>query len=238
MDITLEHIAFVPCHSGNYGGLRLTSDIRYLVYHCTGNDGDTRANKAQYYAEALVRSSAHYFVDDGGVTRSVPDRYIAWAVGGKKRSDCAVTGGGKLHGIVTNSNSLSIELCDTLRDGRLMATETTLANGAALGRLLMARYDIPIENVVRHFDVTGKRCPAYFMDEKKWAAFKARLIREDENMKRFQTIEDIKISAPWAADAVSRLVERRALNGTGTGLDLSVDMLRLLVIHDRMGLYR
>ena len=239
MDALPEGIAFVPCHSANYGGLRLASDIRYLVYHYTGNDGDTAANNAAYYAETVVRSSAHYFVDDGGVTQSVPDRYVAWAVGGRKWRDCAETGGGTLHGVVTNGNSLSVELCDTRRDGSLQATEATLANGAALGRLLMARYDIPIENVVRHFDVTGKHCPAYFMDNDRWAAFKARLTQEeDTNLERYQTIEDIKKSAPWAAETIGALVERGALKGNGAGLDLSMDMLRLLVIHDRMGLYR
>ena len=238
MDDVLERIAFVPCHSGNYGGLRLASDIRYLVYHYTGNDGDSGARNAEYYADTLVKASAHYFVDDGAITRSVPDLYVAWAVGGNKWRDCGETGGGRLHGVVTNGNSLSIELCDTVRNGEIMATEATLANAAALGRMLMARYGIPIENVVRHFDVTGKHCPAYFMDETRWAAFKARLTEEEKDMERYQTIEEIQKSAPWAVDTVRRLIERRALNGTGAGLDLSRDMLRLLVIHDRMGLYR
>ena len=173
MGAALDHIAFVPCHSGNYGGLRLASDIRYLVYHCAGSDGDARANSAQYYADTLVHSSAHYFVSGGVVTQSVPDRYVAWAVGGRKRGDCADTGGGRLHGVVTNGNSLSVELCGAA------PAAATLANGAALGRLLMARYGIPVENVVRHFDVTGKHCPAYFMDEDRWAAFKARLTGEN-----------------------------------------------------------
>lgn len=236
MESVLERIAFVPCHSGNYGELRLASDIRYLVYHYTGNDGDDAARNAQYYAENVAKASAHYFADDGGVTRSVPDLYVAWAVGGNKWRDCGETGGGTLHGVVTNRNSLSIELCDTVRDGELMATEATLEHGAALGRALMKKYNIPIENVVRHFDVTGKHCPAYFMDEARWAAFKERLTREDAE--RFQTIEEIRRRAPWAAETVKTLTERGALRGNGTGLDLSMDMLRVLVIHGRMGLYR
>ena len=39
----------------------------------------------------------------------------------------------------------------------------------------MAKYQIPLENVCRHFDVTGKRCPSYFVDPEKWAEFKRRL---------------------------------------------------------------
>lgn len=224
----------------NYGSGRATSEIKYLVYHYTGNDGDTAAANAQYYREALVKSSAHYFVDDKEVVQSVSDSYIAWAVGGKKWSDCDKTGGGKLYGVVTNANSISIEMCDVARDGRLMASEATLANAAELGRMLMKRYNIPIDHVVRHFDVTGKYCPAYFMDESAWAAFKSRLSDSEQTGKengsmerRYQTFYEIQKAAPWAAATVQKLMDKGALNGTGTGLDLSADMLRLLVIAER-----
>ena len=61
---------------------------------------------------------------------------------------------------------------------------------------------------------------------------------EEEDMKRYQTIEEIERSAPWAAETVRKLTERGALRGNGMGLDLSEDMLRAFVINDRMGLYR
>ena len=61
---------------------------------------------------------------------------------------------------------------------------------------------------------------------------------EDEEMKRYQTIAEIEREAPWAAETVRHLIAVGALNGTGAGLDLSVDMLRVLVIHERMGLYK
>lgn len=236
MDRMLDALPFVPCHSGNYGGLRLASDIRYLVYHYTGNDGDTARANANYYANTEVKASAHYFVDDDGAVRSVPELYAAWAVGGKKWNDCAQTGGGTLHGTVTNANSISVELCDTVRDGKLMATETTLRNAAALGRALMARYGIPIGRVVRHFDVTGKHCPAYFMDDVAWNAFKTRLTETGREV-RYQTVADVRARAPWAVETVEKLIALGALRGDGTGLGLSEDMLRTFVINDRMGLY-
>ena len=242
----LDNIAYVPAHPKNHGGQRQPSDIFYLVYHYTGNDGDNDINNAKYYQNTVVQASAHYFVDDDSITQSVDDLTIAWAVGGKKWSDCPQTGGGKLYGICTNANSISIEMCDTKRDGTLMATEQTLANSIELGKMLMAKYAIPLERVVRHFDVTGKYCPAYFMDEAKWAAFKARLVEPEKTPetpankpieKRYQTIEEIKKNAAWAEPTIRKLIEHGALNGTGTGLDLSFDMLRLFVIHDRMGVY-
>jgi N-acetylmuramoyl-L-alanine amidase CwlA len=40
----------------------------------------------------------------------------------------------------------------------------------------MLKYGIDINHVYRHFDVTGKSCPAYFVDNNKWAAFKKELL--------------------------------------------------------------
>ena len=159
----------------NYGSRRSTNTIRYIVLHYTANDGDTAYNNVEYYANNVVKASAHYFVDDTTIYQSVPDNYTAWSVGGKKWSDCGKTGGGTLYGIACNANSISVEMCDTQRNGVIMATETTMANAAELVRYLMDKYGIPITHVIRHFDVNGKHCPAYMMDTAKWAAFKARL---------------------------------------------------------------
>lgn len=162
-------------NSGNYGGSRNASQIRYLVYHYTGNDGDRAANNAAYFRRNIVKASAHYFVDDTTVYLSVPELKIAWSVGGSKYANADKTGGGTMYGVISNTNSLSIEMCDTIRNGVYQASEATLANAAALGRALMEKYDIPIENVYRHFDVTGKHCPSYLVNAQKWAEFKKRL---------------------------------------------------------------
>ena len=162
-------------NSGNYGGSRNASQIRYLVYHYTGNDGDRAANNAKYFQNNIVKASAHYFVDDTTVWRSVPDLKVAWSVGGSKYANADKTGGGTMYGVITNTNSISIEMCDTIRNGVYQASEATLSNAAALGRALMEKYGIPIENVYRHFDVTGKHCPSYLVNAQKWAEFKKRL---------------------------------------------------------------
>ena len=161
--------------SGNYGGSRNASQIRYLVYHYTGNDGDKAANNAAYFQNNIVKASAHYFVDDTTVYLSVPELKVAWAVGGSKYANADKTGGGTMYGVINNTNSISIEMCDTIRNGVYQASEATLANAAALGRALMKKYGIPIENVYRHFDVTGKHCPSYLVNAQKWAEFKKRL---------------------------------------------------------------
>ena len=235
MDI-LSGIPTVLCHPKNHGGSRQASQIRYLVYHYTGNDGDRGANNARYYRDNIVGASAHYFVDDDSVTRSVDDLLIAWAVGGKKWADCAKTGGGKLYGVITNTNSISIEMCDTRRDGKLMATEATLERAAALGRELMEKYHIPIERVARHFDVTGKHCPAYFMEEAAWAEFKKRLTEpeKDEIMKVYHYVAEMP---SWARQAATRAIRTGYIKLDASGACAVWECnLQPLVWMDRAGL--
>lgn len=190
-------------NSGNYGGSRNASQIRYLVYHYTGNDGDKAANNAKYFQNNIVKASAHYFVDDTTVWRSVPDLKVAWSVGGSKYANADKTGGGTMYGVISNTNSLSIEMCDTIRNGVYQASEATLANAAALGRTLMEKYGIPIENVYRHFDVTGKHCPSYLVNAQKWAEFKKRL--------------EVKIMDNTPSGAHKEGVEWAVANGILTG---------------------
>lgn len=164
-------------HRSNYGDKRSTSDIAYIVIHFTANDGDHDEGNANYFASPRnPKASANYFVDDDSVTQSVPDDYVAYSVGGSKYTDCAKTGGGKLYKIATNSNTLNIEMCDTVKDGTIKAQEATIVNTILLVRKKMKQYNIDIDHVIRHFDVNGKHCPAYLMDEQAWAEFKARII--------------------------------------------------------------
>ena len=149
-------------NKNNYGAKRSTSNIKYIVIHYTANDGDTDEGNANYFASRIIKASAHYFVDDDSVTQSVPDNYVAWSVGGTKYSNCKTTGGGKYYTKCTNSNSISIELCDTKKDGKIYPTKKTIENAIELTRKLMKKYNIPSTNVIRHFDVTGKTCPAYW----------------------------------------------------------------------------
>ena len=152
----------------NYGGKRRLSSIKYIVIHYTSNDGDTDEANAKYFHNNVVKASAHYFVDDDSYTKSVPLKNIAWSVGGKKYSNCGKTGGGKHYGICTNENSINIELCDTVKNGKIYPTKATINNALVLTRKLMKKCHIDKAHVIRHFDVTGKPCPAYWVDKQKW----------------------------------------------------------------------
>ena len=218
-------IKIKTANRSNYGGKRNIADIKYIVIHYTANDGDTDEGNGNYFANNIVRASAHYFVDDDSITRSVPDDYIAWAVGGSKYKN---TKGGAFYGKCTNANSISIELCDTKKNGVYDFTEATMKNAADLVKLLMKKYTVPVERVVRHYDVTGKVCPKPFVDdEKAWKEFKERLVNNME--KRYNKISELPI---WAKPTIQKLVNEGKI-ADGNKLDMSKDMLRVLVIMNR-----
>lgn len=154
----------------NYGRQRPTSDIKYIVIHYTANDGDTDENNGKYFANNVTKSSAHYFVDDDSITQSVPDNYVGYSVGGNRYANYKQTGGAKFYKTCNNSNSISIELCDDVKNGVIYPSAKTIANALDLARLLMRKYNVPADRVIRHFDVTGKICPAYWVDNAKWRA--------------------------------------------------------------------
>lgn len=139
--------------SSNYGGARSVSVIKYIVMHYTANDGDTDENNGKYFGNnANLGASAHYFVDGDSITQSVPDYHNAWHCGANFYT----------HPHCRNSNSIGIELCDERRNGVIYPTNETIANALELVKYLMKKYNIPKENVIRHYDVTGKLCPAYW----------------------------------------------------------------------------
>lgn len=142
----------------NYGTSRSLSKIKYIVIHYTGNDGDSDEANAKHFKEKIKGASAHYFVDDDSITRSVPDNFIAYAVGGKKYNNS----GGRLYGTANNSNSISIELCDVIKNGVVYPSQKTIFNAIELTKSLMKKYNIPAHRVIRHYDVNGKNCvPLY-----------------------------------------------------------------------------
>lgn len=153
----------IKSNESNHGKNRDESSIRFVVVHYTAGTKDTASGNGNYFAKNITKSSAHYFVDGKEIVQSVPDDVVAWHCGGKKLAQ-----GGSLHGVCTNSNSIGVELCN--QDGRAdyKPNGKTIENAVELVQTLMSKYGIPKENVVRHFDVTGKKCPAYWVDEETW----------------------------------------------------------------------
>ena len=138
-------------------------NIRYIVVHYTSGSrtsaGAAYAN-CVYFANAYCGASAHYFIDDGStIWQSVRDRDIAWSVGSRS---------GYWHPAARNANTLNIEVC-TAWD----FTGEEIENLRWLVAQKMAEYGIDAAHVIRHRDVTGKHCPAAYVDDDKWAELHA-----------------------------------------------------------------
>ena len=221
---------FVSCDPSNYRAGR-TQPVRYIVMHYTANNGDTARNNCDYYHRVgSLQASAHYFVDEHGAMQSVRECDTAWHCGARAY----------WHPECRNANSIGIEMCSRKRaDGSYYIKPETVVNAAALAREIMQRYGIDTDHIVRHYDVTGKRCPMPWVDDPaQWTAFLAMLTpentttdEEDDDMVRYSKIEDVP---DWAQDTVRALMDAGALKGDEHGcIDLSRDMVRGMVIGKR-----
>ena len=211
----------IACNTANYGGLR-GKKVKYIVVHYTAGNGDTARSDGIYFQRNEVGASAHWFVDETTALASVPEQFIAWHCGG------AVY----VHPECRNSNSIGVELCSRKgKDGEYYFLPETVDNAVELVRELMEKYNVPPERVIRHYDVTGKICPAPFVGVgiEDWKEFK-----EEIAMKRYNTVQELPT---WARPTVQKLIDKGFLNGTDTGLDLTHDNVRMLVILDRAGVF-
>lgn len=143
--------------------------IKYLAIHYTAGASSApgRAKNMKVSWEKTRRASADFGVDDRDMVQFNPDprNYKCWSVGDKKNP---YSGGGQLYGKATNANTISIEICSNLRSGASAAipnhdgwyfTEASLNNAVKLAKILMKKFNIPIERVVRHYTISGKICP-------------------------------------------------------------------------------
>lgn len=162
--------------------------IKYIVIHYTGEENDADYFIEKFNKKETDNASADFFVGFNGdvhqYNMKINTRY-SWAVGGKKNER---TQGGSLYGIACNENSVSIEM-SVYSGGAIYAnergwylTDETLEATIELTKYLMKKYNIPVSNVIRHYDVTGKLCPGivgWNLDsgsEEEWFKFKDRLV--------------------------------------------------------------
>ena len=232
MDITT---GLLP-NSGNYKRGR-TSKIKYIVIHYTANKGDTALNNVKYFANNVAKASAHYFVDENSVYTSVPTTGTAWHCGGRKQSKS----GGKWYGKCTNANSIGVEMCLWDKNGAVRTR--TILKTVELTKYLMKLHNIPADNVIRHWDVVGKACPAPFMGDNNayWQDFKNRITDtngDDEPVEKEMIYNYIDDNMPeFARPTIQKLCDKGYLKGDSNGLNLKYDMLRLLTILDRAGVF-
>lgn len=235
-------IPFKEARAENFrAASRRPSDICYLVIHFTANDGDSAQNNADYFAREAPGASAHFFVDEREIWQSVKEKDIAWHCG---------TRGMYFHPYCRNANSLGVELCSRKRGEKYYFTPETVKNAQQFVRSLMKRYGIPMENVVRHYDVTHKNCPAPFVEDAgAWQKFKAGQMEQakEDNMTEKQvkqlieqskTVFDTEEAVPeWGRATIEKLTKRGLLRGEDGKLALTEEMLRVFVVLDRAGAF-
>lgn len=140
--------------------------VKKVVLHYVGNPNSTAMANRNYFENQKNGGryvSSHYIVGLGGeILRCVPENEVAYC------SNSA------------NSCSISIECCHPDATGKF--TDETTRSAAELCAYLLKKYGLTVDDLIRHYDVTGKQCPLWFVPTKyqseeaanaRWAGFKA-----------------------------------------------------------------
>lgn len=175
---------------------------KYIVIHYTaGRSSKPGTAESLYDVFVSKKASTDFAVDDKHIVQFNPDigNYYCWAVGDSKKKSSS---GGSLHRKATNKNTINIEICSNLKLGSPVDianhsgwsfSEASLDNAVKITKIIMKKYNIPIENVIRHYDVSGKVCPGVIgwnneviyskgkqtkekSKSNKWKEFKKRLV--------------------------------------------------------------
>jgi len=119
----------------------------------------------EYFAESVPKerryASAHYIVGiPGDIIQCIPEDEVAYHAGPSKDTSSDVM---DLFGGYPNWHAIGIEMCHPSPWGAF--SEATIRAAVDLVADICVRYDInPMTQVLRHYDCTGKRCPAWWVD--------------------------------------------------------------------------
>lgn len=136
-----------------------TDTITGIVIHYTANPGSTAQENRDYfnslqYTQETEASSNFVIGLDGEIIQCVPTWEVAYASNER------------------NMDTVSIECCHPDDSGAF--TDETYRSLVQLTAWLCEKFDLTQDDVIRHYDVTGKICPKYFVDhEDEWTGFKA-----------------------------------------------------------------
>lgn len=137
-----------------------------IAWHYTGNPNTSAINNRNYF-ESLkdskkdsngnyIYASSHFIIGlEGEILQLIPE---------DEKSHCTNQ---------ANDYTISVECCHPDSTGEF--TDATYKSMLWLGKYLMAKHNI--RDNIRHYDVTGKICPKWFVDKpKEWEKFKERLV--------------------------------------------------------------
>lgn len=158
-------------HSSNYTTGH--KPWKYIAMHYTANNGDTAEGNCNYYLSPNRGASAHFFVDETSIWQSVELTNKAWHIGSET--------GVYYHNDCRNSNCIGVEMCSRKdSNGNYYIKDEVVNNARTLVKWLMQEYNIPVSNIVRHYDVTHKECPKpWVKNPKLFEDFKNSLIEDN-----------------------------------------------------------
>ena len=135
--------------------------INDIVVHYTANPGTTAQQNRNYFnslaqqnGESATSVSSHFIIGlDGEIIQCIPLSEISYASNDR------------------NFDTVSIECCHPEADGKF--TDATYQSLIRLCAWLEKELKLKEGSIIRHYDVTGKLCPLYFVEhESKWNQFK------------------------------------------------------------------
>lgn len=187
-------------------------NILWIVVHESGmpgagNDAEllARIQRQQADGERTYRQASwNYQIDHEKIYQSFDDTVYCWHAGGDYGKYLPLG----------NSNSIGIEMCIN-EDGNY---DGAMAHDAKLVAHLMNKYNLKMENVIRHNDTSGKICPNYMIETNRYGEFLEKVRNEYNAIKYLRDAEVTwTISDPslfdkgphglYYAKAVSQLTE-------------------------------
>ena len=132
--------------------------VNGIVIHYTAHPGSSaRANRDYFESLSIsheTMASSHFIIGlDGEVVQCIPTAEISYASNDR------------------NDDTISIECCHPDETGEF--TEQTYDSLVQTTAWLCVKFDLTTKDVIRHYDVTGKDCPRYFVqNEGAWKKFK------------------------------------------------------------------
>lgn len=135
-----------------------TDRITGIVVHYTANPGSTAMDNRNYFEglkdSHITKASSNFVVGlDGEIVQCVPTWEVAYASNSR------------------NHDTVSIECCHPDETGKF--NDATYRSMVQLCAWLCLKFGLDENDVIRHYDVTGKNCPKYFVEnEDAWKTFR------------------------------------------------------------------
>lgn len=156
-------------------GTKLTA-VKKLVVHYTANPGGTAENHFAYFGKSLIErneklpkedrryASAHIFVDKKWALNIIPMDEVAYHANDVQKHNADGSPYRGVKELLPNANFLSIgvELCIE-KDGTFHPD--TIALAVLVFAELCKKFNLTAEDIIRHYDVTAKNCPAPWVED-------------------------------------------------------------------------